>query len=122
MDKIDFYSGREPYTIEVEIRGEKRELKLPVDFTVEEIERFYEVEAVYEKNPDPNKSRYSIWTDEIFTLLKRYQPEITIEDVKAIPLPSLRKISNFIKEKNLSNIFGFEDTDNGKKNSSQASS
>jgi len=116
MTKIDFYSGRQPHIIEVEVGGERREYKLPTDFTVEEVERFYEVEKRVKENPDEDNG-FLVLITEVLVLLKRYQPEITVEDVKKIPIPSLKKIMKFVNENNFSTMFGIsaEDIDISKK-------
>jgi hypothetical protein len=98
MAKLDLYSGREPHVVELEVSGEKKEFKLPTDFTEEEIERILELEKKVEDSKDL-KSRRSIVFCQIQILLNRYQPELTLEQVKKmLTWDDALKIINFVSE------------------------
>jgi len=99
--KLDLYSGRQPHTIEIEYAGEKLELKVPVAFTAEEIERFLEAEAELGKSKD-GISNIKIVFSQLTIVLQRYQPDITEEKTKKyFSLLDAEKILNFIKENSL---------------------
>jgi hypothetical protein len=114
MAKLDLYSGREPHIVEVEVGGEKRTLKLPTDFTVEEIERFYEIESELAAGKDKD-SRYAILSRELHLLLKRYQADITLDEVRRIPLPDVLKIMDFVSKHNMAVAPKSEDLSPSKK-------
>jgi|GEM_PF-5873887 hypothetical protein len=98
MAKLDLYTGREPHIVELDVRGEKKQFKLPTDYTEEEVERILELEAKLEDSKDI-RARRSLVFAQIHILLSRYQPEITLEQVKAMFtwLDAVR-IINFIAE------------------------
>jgi hypothetical protein len=98
MAKLDLYSGREPHVVELEVSGEKKEFKLPTDYTEEEIERILELEKKLEESSDVT-ARRSIVFSQIQILLNRYQPDFTLEQVKKILTWSdALRIINFISE------------------------
>lgn len=94
--KLDLYTGREPHIIEAEINGEKASLKIASDFTVEEIERIYELESKMSDEMSFDE-RWEIMYNQILIAFKRYDDSWSIEKLKAsFTRKEMLKIINFI--------------------------
>lgn len=100
--KLDLYSGREPHIVIADVGGEKKELKISSDLTVEEYERLYELEAQIKDEKDFEK-RMSMIHTQVLLAFKRYNPDMTVEDIKKMfSLREILKLVSFIA----SNSFG----------------
>lgn len=94
--KLDLYTGREPHTIETEINGEKATLRIVSDFTVEEMERIYELESKMSDEMSLDE-RWEIMYNQILIALKRYDDSWDIAKLKkSFTRKELLKIINFI--------------------------
>lgn len=84
MAQLDLYTGREHNTILVEVDGGKKEILLSKDFTVEDIERLYELEIKIgaEKSEYTTEQRWDFMIGQAQIMLHRKHPEITVEIVK----------------------------------------
>lgn len=101
MAKLDLFSGREPHIIELAVNGEKKQFQIPTDYTEEEIERILELESKVSESSDLKERRNLIFA-QIHILFRRYQPEITLEDVKKIlTWGDALKIINFVAGKTM---------------------
>lgn len=81
--KLDLFSGREPHIVDLSVAGEKKAFKIPADFTEEDIERILEIEDKMSGSDDVRAKRNYIFT-QVYLLFRRYQPEITLQQVKAM--------------------------------------
>lgn len=94
--KLDLYSGREPHIVIADVNGEQKEFKISSDLTVEEYERLYEIEAQLKDEKDFER-RMSMIYNQVLLAFKRYNPEMTVEDIKSIfSLKEILKIVSFI--------------------------
>jgi hypothetical protein len=80
------------------VAGEKMEFKLPTDYTEEEIERILELEAKLEDSSTVAAKRGIVFC-QIHILLSRYQPDLTLQDVKRmLTWTDALRIINFVSE------------------------
>ena len=92
MARLDLYKDREPHIITLEVDGEPKDFKIPVSYTVDEVERLIEIQVMIDKlakeEVDENRKedQFSNFFDAVFNqvliLFQRYQPEITVETLK----------------------------------------
>lgn len=98
MAKLDLFSGREPHIIELAVNGEKKQFKIPTDYTEEDVERLLELEAQLSKATD-FQQRTSLIFGHVQVLFRRYQPEMTVDELKKIlGVTEAVKIINFFAE------------------------
>lgn len=81
--KLELYNGREPNIIEVTlINGDKVLYKMTADFTVEEIERLYELEQKISDTKTDSMARWSYMAEQVRLSISRFHPDITTEFLK----------------------------------------
>lgn len=81
--KLSLFSGREPHLIEVTLSNKKKMIfKMTADFTVEEIERLYELEQKIEDTKTDSVTRWTYLVEQVRLSLSRFQPEVTTEFLK----------------------------------------
>jgi hypothetical protein len=98
--KLELFSGREPHLIEVTLTNKKVVVwKMTADFTVEEIERLYELEQKIEDTKTDSVSRWTYMTEQVRLSFSRYNPEITTEFLKKNLTPlQIAQIVLFMQE------------------------
>lgn len=96
MSILNLFKERKSHTVILESNGEPTEYKIPMSYTVEEIERLLEIQVTIDRlakepaSKDSNKAdkQVSDFFDSIFeqllVLFNRYQPELTIAELKKI--------------------------------------
>jgi len=98
MAKLDLYTGREPHIVELDVKGEKKEFRLPTDYTEEEVERLLELGEKLEGSDDLMTKRALLFA-QVHILFARYQPDMTLEQVKAmLTWDDALKVINFISQ------------------------
>ena len=81
--KLELFSGREPHLIEITLINKKKVVyKMTADFTVEEVERLYELEQKVEDTKTDSVSRWTYMTEQVRLAFARFQPEVTTEFLK----------------------------------------
>jgi hypothetical protein len=96
MAKLDLFSDREPHIIELAVNGEKKQFRVPTDYTEEEIERILELESKVSESADLTVRRNLIF-QQLHILFRHYQAEMTLEDVKKLlTWNDALKIINFV--------------------------
>jgi hypothetical protein len=92
MATLDLFKARQKHTVVIDVNGEATEFYVPMEYTVEEVERIYELQAEVERLA---KKKISAKTKEqdlrdfwdavfgqLLVLFNHYHPEITLEQLK----------------------------------------
>lgn len=123
METLDLFKDRKPYTVIMEVKGGKKEFKIPTELTVEESERLLEREIVVkemmkeeveEKN---EKQKINQLLDNVFEyiliLLQRYNPEMEKEHLKKmLSYAEAIRIFEFFKQQRFVHLLGLDGSDN----------
>lgn len=132
MATLNLYKDREPHKIILKVDGEKKEFKLPTEYTAEEAERILETEAKIRKeskrevdddlsNEEKLKETQKFWEaifSQVLILFDRYHPEITKEKLKKIlTQEQALEIIKFHRDEKLKETIdnNTEETEEGKK-------
>lgn len=98
MANLDLFKGREPHKIKIEVEGEEKEFKIPVEYTGEEAERILEhqveidkiakeeidEDAPTEKRNEKTKQYWNAIYKQLSILFQRYHPEMDVNQLKSI--------------------------------------
>lgn len=124
METLDLFKDRRPYKVLLEVKGGKKEFKLPTEFTVEESERLLEMEIrvskiVQEevKNKTEEKEKLDVFFNNILEyilmLLQHYQPEIEMAELKKIvSRAEAVRIFEFFKRQRFTHLLGLDGSAN----------
>ena len=134
MQTLDLYKDRQPYIVNLELKGKKKPFKIPSELTIQESERLMEAEmqiAELSKQEVENKKDGEEKVDQYFSivyqylliLFSKYQPEIeTIEDIKKMMTQQdAIKVIEFFKKKRFLHLLGLDndESESKKKNQNQ---
>jgi len=94
MAILDLFKKRQPHIIYLDVNGEKRAYKIPVQYTVEEVERILEIQVKIddlkatevEVNSQDQIEMFKKFWDHIYSqlliLFNHYQPDIELDFLK----------------------------------------
>lgn len=135
MQTLNLYKDRQPYTVNLELKGKIKTFKIPNELTIEESERLIEAEiqiAELSKQEVQNKKDGEEKLEEYFKslyqylliLFSKYQPEIeTTEDIKKMMTQQEAiRVLEFFKKKRLLHLLGLDEEETKKKRLKQQKS
>ena len=130
MQTLNLYKDRQPYIVNLELKGKKKSFKIPNELTIEESERLLEAEiqiAELSKQQVENKAdeeeKINAYFNSLYQylliLFSKYQPEFErVEDVKKIMThQEAIRILEFFKKKRFIHLLGLDDEPETKKKS-----
>ncbi len=130
MQTLNLYKDRQPYIVNLELKGKKKSFKIPNELTIEESERLLEAEiqiAELSKQQVENKAdeeeKINAYFNSLYQylliLFSKYQPEFErVEDVKKIMThQEAIRILEFFKKKRFVHLLGLDDEPETKKKS-----
>ena len=130
MQTLNLYKDRQPYIVNLELKGKKKSFKIPNELTIEESERLLEAEiqiAELSKQQVENKkdeeekinAYFNSLYQYLLILFSKYQPEFErVEDVKKIMThQEAIRILEFFKKKRFVHLLGLDDEPETKKKS-----
>lgn len=126
MATLDLYKDRIPHIILMEIDGKEVQYKIPMSYTVEEVERLLEHQAVLDriaaeetvkgKEDEQVGSFFDALFNQVLVLFKRYQPDITVEFLKKhLTREEVSQIISFYTNEQLHNVGVKAGVEQGKK-------
>ena len=131
MQTLNLYKDRQPYIVNLELKGKKKTFKIPNELTIEESERLLEAElqiAELSKQEVANKKDGEEKLDQYFSgvyqylliLFSKYQPEIeTAEDIKKMMTQAEAiRVIEFFKKKRFLHLLGLDDEESESKKKS----
>jgi len=130
MQTLNLYKDRQPYIVNLELKGKMKAFKIPNELTIEESERLLEAEIqiaelskqeVNDKKDEEEKLEqyFGNLYQYILILFSKYQPEIeTVEDIKKMMTQQEAiRVLEFFKKKRLLHLLGLDDEPETKKKS-----
>jgi len=131
MQTLNLYKDRQPYIVNIELKGKAKTFKIPNELTIEESERLLEAElqiAELSKQEVANKKDGEEKLDQYFSgvyqylliLFSKYQPEIeTAEDIKKMMTQAEAiRVIEFFKKKRFLHLLGLDDEESESKKKS----
>jgi len=131
MQTLNLYKDRQPYTVNLELKGKMKTFKIPNELTIQESERLMEAEiqiSELSKQEVANKKDGEEKLDQYFSgvyqylliLFSKYQPEIeTAEDIKKMMTQAEAiRVIEFFKKKRFLHLLGLDDEESESKKKS----
>lgn len=132
MQTLNLYKDRQPYIVNLELKGKMKTFKIPNELTIQESERLMEAEiqiSELSKQEVANKKDGEEKLDQYFSgvyqylliLFSKYQPEIeTAEDIKKLMTQAEAiRVIEFFKKKRFLHLLGLDDEESESKKKSQ---
>jgi hypothetical protein len=132
MQTLNLYKDRQPYIVNLELKGKKKTFKIPNELTIEESERLLEAELQIaelskqevESKKDENEKigqYFGSLYQYLLVLFSKYQPEIeTVEDIKKMMTQQEAiRVLEFFKKKRFLHLLGLDDDESESKKKSQ---
>jgi hypothetical protein len=129
METLNLFKDRHPYEIITELKGKKKTFKIPNELTIEESERLLEAEIqimslskqeIGDKKDEEEKIKqyFNNLYQYLLVLFNRYQPEITLSDLKGMMSQAEAiRILEFFKSKRFLHLIGADEEPDLKKKS-----
>jgi len=130
MQTLNLYKDRQPYTVNLELKGKIKSFKIPDELTIEESERLLEAEIqiaelskqeIEDKKDEKEKLEqyFGSLYQYILILFSKYQPEIeSVEDIKKMMTQQEAiRVLEFFKKKRFLHLLGLDDEPESKKKS-----
>jgi hypothetical protein len=123
MATLDLFAARKKHTLMLDVNGEPTEFYIPMEYTVEEVERVYELQTQIDKiakktvNPKTQEQDLDQFWDAVFAqlliLFNHYHPDLTLDTLKKMlsRKEAVEIIQFFAKERLSTN----DQNDTGKK-------
>lgn len=121
MQTLNLYKDRQPYIVNLELKGKMKTFKIPNELTIQESERLMEAEiqiSELSKQEVENKKDGEEKLDQYFNgvyqylliLFSKYQPEIeTAEDIKKMMTQAEAiRVIEFFKKKRFLHLLGLD--------------
>ena len=131
MQTLNLYKDRQPYTVNLELKGKMKTFKIPNELTIQESERLMEAEiqiSELSKQEVANKKDGEEKLDQylsgvyqyLLILFSKYQPEIeTAEDIKKMMTQAEAiRVIEFFKKKRFLHLLGLDDEESESKKKS----
>lgn len=131
MQTLNLYKDRQPYIVNLELKGKVKSFKIPNELTIEESERLLEAElqiAELSKQQVENKKDEDEKLEQYFgslyqyllILFSKYQSEIeTVEDIKKMMTQQEAiRVLEFFKKKRFLHLLGLDDDESEAKKKS----
>lgn len=132
MQTLNLYKDRQPYEVELKLKGKLRTFKIPNELTIEESERLMEAEiqlkelAKQEVNDKTDEEKkldqyFKVLYQYLLILFNKHQPEIEkVEHVKQMMTQQEAvSVLEFFKKKRFLHLLGLDDDESEFKKKSQ---
>ena len=132
MAILDLFKERKPHTVILDVDGEGKEFKIPVAYSVEEVERLLEhqvkidelasAEIVKGKELQQENDFWTAVFNQLLVLFNHYHPDLTIESLKTyLTRDEAQKIIAFHTQEQLTKAEEIAGKKTGKKKQAKSS-